>query len=104
MSARCPRCSNGQLISDRDRYGPYESCLQCGYSRDLGGAGESLSPLPLVHYSRLDSPARGSGPRCERCNKLAPLDRTWWLGEHLFCSHLCRSRYAAQRQIRKAAT
>jgi hypothetical protein len=31
----CPRCNKGEVFIDRDYYGWYECCLQCGYSRDL---------------------------------------------------------------------
>jgi hypothetical protein len=31
----CVRCKNGEVFIDRDLYGWYECCLQCGYSRDL---------------------------------------------------------------------
>jgi hypothetical protein len=31
----CPRCKKGELFIDRDFYGWYECCLQCGYNRDL---------------------------------------------------------------------
>lgn len=31
---RCPRC-NGDLFIDRDQYGLFLQCLQCGYLRDL---------------------------------------------------------------------
>jgi hypothetical protein len=31
----CPRCKKGEVFIDRDHYGWYECCLQCGYSRDL---------------------------------------------------------------------
>ena len=30
----CPRCK-GDIQLDRDYYGWYEQCLQCGYMRDL---------------------------------------------------------------------
>lgn len=30
----CPRCK-GDITLDRDIYGPYMRCLQCGYLRDL---------------------------------------------------------------------
>ena len=30
----CPRCE-GDILLDRDEYGWYEHCLQCGYQRDL---------------------------------------------------------------------
>jgi hypothetical protein len=31
----CPRCKTGDIGVDRDEYGWYEYCLQCGYVRDL---------------------------------------------------------------------
>ncbi|MCH8864516.1 MAG: hypothetical protein IIB13_04030 [Chloroflexi bacterium] len=30
----CPRCK-GDVLIDKDVYGWYEQCLQCGYQRDL---------------------------------------------------------------------
>lgn len=30
----CPRCQ-GYLHADRDVYGPYKECLQCGYMEDI---------------------------------------------------------------------
>ena len=30
----CPRCS-GDISTNRDRYGGYRECLQCGYMIDL---------------------------------------------------------------------
>ena len=32
---QCPRCK-GDLCQSSDSFGEYMSCLQCGYSRDLG--------------------------------------------------------------------
>jgi len=31
---RCPKCG-GNIFLDRDLYGWYEKCLQCGYTCDL---------------------------------------------------------------------
>lgn len=31
----CPRCKTGNIGVDRDQYGWYEYCIQCGYVRDL---------------------------------------------------------------------
>ena len=31
----CPRCKKGDVTLDRDQYGWYEYCIQCGYTRDL---------------------------------------------------------------------
>ena len=30
----CPKCE-GDVLLERDHYGWYEQCLQCGYLRDL---------------------------------------------------------------------
>jgi len=30
----CPRC-DGDMFIDRDLYGWYEQCIQCGYARNL---------------------------------------------------------------------
>jgi DNA-directed RNA polymerase subunit M/transcription elongation factor TFIIS len=30
----CPKC-HGDLYIDKDAYGQYVECLQCGYSKDL---------------------------------------------------------------------
>jgi len=30
----CPRC-DGDIFVDRDLYGWFEQCIQCGYNRDL---------------------------------------------------------------------
>jgi len=35
----CPRCK-GNVMVDRDYYGWYKQCLQCGYQRDLKDMGE----------------------------------------------------------------
>lgn len=31
---RCPKCG-GRLFPDKDRFGSYEQCLQCGYIRNI---------------------------------------------------------------------
>jgi hypothetical protein len=31
----CPRCKKGNIGVDKDQYGWYEYCIQCGYVRDL---------------------------------------------------------------------
>ena len=30
----CPRCK-GDVLLEKDKYGWYEQCLQCGYLRDM---------------------------------------------------------------------
>ena len=36
----CPKCKTGAVGVDRDQYGWYEYCIQCGYVRDLISMGE----------------------------------------------------------------
>lgn len=31
----CPRCKGDIMLGNKDEYGWYEQCLQCGYLRDL---------------------------------------------------------------------
>ena len=47
---QCPRC-NGDLISERDQYGSFISCMQCGLSKDVKGekvdpSNISMTPVP----------------------------------------------------------
>jgi len=39
----CPRCRRGDLIIERDRFGPTVSCLQCGYYGDLAAVRRELA-------------------------------------------------------------
>lgn len=47
----CPRCK-GDLSLEEDHYGKFNSCLQCGYIRDL-----SDDPREIVPSSRQSRPA-----------------------------------------------
>ena len=40
----CPRCS-GDIKLDRDNYGVYAKCLQCGFNRDFKTRREAGSPI-----------------------------------------------------------
>ncbi|HLC30894.1 MAG TPA: YheV family putative metal-binding protein [Dehalococcoidia bacterium] len=31
----CPKCGKGDLIQEKDIYGSYRQCVQCGYLEDL---------------------------------------------------------------------
>ena len=42
----CPRCS-GDIKLNRDIYGNYAECLQCGYMRDI------VDPIPIVRNATL---------------------------------------------------
>ncbi|OGO20331.1 MAG: hypothetical protein A2Z15_01400 [Chloroflexi bacterium RBG_16_50_11] len=46
----CPRCKVGDVSIDRDQYGWFESCLQCGYIRDLP---DVVSPRLSEHADAL---------------------------------------------------
>ena len=45
----CPRCS-GSMYADRDIYGEYRICLQCGYMVDV--AKPAYQPVSPVSRSR----------------------------------------------------
>ena len=42
----CPRCGGAVLI-DRDQYGWYEQCLNCGYEHDLRQVGKVRKPVKV---------------------------------------------------------
>ena len=42
----CPRCS-GDIKLNRDIYGNYAECLQCGFMRDI------VDPVPIVRDATL---------------------------------------------------
>ena len=31
----CPKCGKGDLIQEKDSYGWYRQCVQCGYLQDF---------------------------------------------------------------------
>lgn len=48
ISRSCPKC-RGYLMLERDNYGVYEQCLQCGYIHDLqiiGGVDKQQDEAP----------------------------------------------------------
>ena len=45
----CPRCG-GDLRADRDLYGSYEQCIQCGYMKDLSNAERLLARLDIADF------------------------------------------------------
>jgi hypothetical protein len=50
----CPRC-RGDLREDRDKYGNYATCLQCGYHQSDS---EDMVPPPLPLISRRGRPRK----------------------------------------------
>lgn len=55
---RCPRCS-GDLFEDRDTYGPFITCMQCGFTKDVMSKldeplEKSLEPVPVPTVPKSD--------------------------------------------------
>ena len=46
----CPRCK-GDITTNRDIYGTYKECLQCGYMADVESRDELLASL-LPHAKK----------------------------------------------------
>ncbi len=55
----CPKCKEGDVTFDRDQYGWYEYCIQCGYTRDLMHIGE-LADAPAYRENEDDRKVRSS--------------------------------------------
>lgn len=56
----CPRCG-GDIGVDKDQHGWYESCIQCGYLKDLVivGMGQVRDEIPVgKKYRKRDYPRR----------------------------------------------
>lgn len=47
----CPRC-HGDLMIDKDQYGWYEECMQCGYSRDLRSVVPEMDKAAMMPRKR----------------------------------------------------
>ena len=57
----CPKC-RGDLCLEQDHYGAFQTCLQCGYLKEL--IDRSGNPVPAVqHLPIKKSPGRLGGPR-----------------------------------------
>ncbi len=59
---RCPRCS-GDLYADSDQYGPYITCAQCGFSKDLAQNGEERIVITAEPMSAPVVPQLNGGKR-----------------------------------------
>jgi hypothetical protein len=57
----CPKCKEGDVTVDRDLYGRYEYCIQCGYTRDLMRLEEFHTPAYSENKddSKARPPAKG---------------------------------------------
>ena len=58
----CPKCL-GAIVSDRDHYGKFVYCLNCGWQRDLHEALDTVARNPQVRPIRRPKHAAApSGP------------------------------------------
>lgn len=48
----CPRCK-GDMHQNRDMYGHYDECLQCGYMKDIEAPDKPASPLTASEGKRV---------------------------------------------------
>ena len=46
LTNRCPKCG-GNLTLEKDRFGYYYDCLQCGYEKNLGKELPKVNPIFL---------------------------------------------------------
>ena len=47
----CPRCK-GDLHTNRDMYGSYKQCIQCGYMNDIPNTDRILRSLKLADFNK----------------------------------------------------
>lgn len=71
---QCPRC-HGDLIADRDQYGDFVSCLQCGLCQDIQ-VGDSGSPVVTMKSGHLLAAAASSGEGYRTNTLLEPAVRS----------------------------
>jgi len=43
----CPKCG-GDLKIEKDSYGQYKQCVQCGWIRDISDEGAIIEPAPYI--------------------------------------------------------
>ena len=56
---KCPRCS-GDLYDEKDTFGPYFSCVQCGFHKDIPEQIQDMVPLGLFHLPAITDGAQFS--------------------------------------------
>lgn len=60
---RCKRC-NGALLRDRDEFGWYDECIQCGHTQDVTSrSGQVLVPLNSANPDLIDDVYDGKSIR-----------------------------------------
>ena len=43
----CPKCGTGDLLEEKDHYGAYVQCVQCGYMKDAPSV-HAVVPQPVA--------------------------------------------------------
>ena len=73
----CPKC-RGDVLVDKDEYGRYEECLQCGYLRDLESIVEAALKIDSCPKCQgdvlLDKDEHGRYEQCLQCGYLRALE------------------------------
>ena len=68
---QCPRCQ-GHLRKESDKYGPYQECLECGYTHDLPvRPAEGVKPDKLMEGASVQLIYVGHSKKGGRRNKIA---------------------------------
>ena len=44
----CPKCRRGDIVLQRDFHGSYLSCMQCGFTKDLGEQASQPASAPAA--------------------------------------------------------
>lgn len=57
----CLRCQ-GDVLLDRDTYGAFFKCLQCGFSRDIPGPDEQRQTAQTCAQGEVAGAARTTNP------------------------------------------
>lgn len=66
----CPRC-NGDLFEDRDQFGSFITCMQCGFGKDvsantMGTFIDTAEPVPVPVAAVSDGGKRRRISQCGR--------------------------------------
>ena len=59
---QCPRCS-GDLFEDRDQYGTFITCMQCGFTKDAVDDHQGVLVFTAVPVPALVAPSSNTNKR-----------------------------------------
>ena len=75
MVSSCPRC-RGFLYANRDQYGNYNECLQCGYMLDFAKLGNIRARRPgyvRASFAQSDGAKENSMPKAVTASEKSSL-------------------------------